>query len=55
MGSLIFQDYAIAGIISTASGAPGLFLQKDTRLYLCFIAKTLQSVTVATKYCKPVE
>jgi hypothetical protein len=55
VGSLLAQDYAIAGAISTTSGAPGLFLRKGTRLYLCFIAETPQSATVATRYCKPVE
>ncbi|MBI5265197.1 MAG: hypothetical protein HY852_25670 [Bradyrhizobium sp.] len=55
LSSLLAKDYAIAGAISTASNLPGLFLRKGSSLYLCFIAETKQSATVATQYCKPVE
>lgn len=55
VGSLLAKDYVIAGAIATASGAPGLFLRNGSRVYLCFIAETPQSATVATQYCKPVD
>jgi len=55
VGSLINQGYDLVGAISTASGAPGLFLRKGERLYFCFVAETPQSKAVTTRYCKPVE
>ena len=55
VSSLINQGYDLAGTISSASGAPGLFLRKGARLYLCFVAETPQSQTVTTQYCKPIE
>jgi hypothetical protein len=52
--SLLKQEFIIVGTITSPAG-PGLFLQKDERLYLCFVAETPQSTTVATRYCKPVQ
>ncbi len=52
--SLLKQDFAIVGAITSPPG-PGLFLQKKERLFVCFVAETPQSRTVATRYCKPVQ
>jgi hypothetical protein len=52
--SLLKQDFAIVGAITSPAG-PGLFLQKKERLFVCFVAETPQSQTVATHYCKPVQ
>ena len=51
--SLLKQQFAVAGAITSPIG-PGVFLQKQDQLYLCFIVETPQSPTVATRYCKPV-
>jgi hypothetical protein len=55
VASLLGKRYTIVGVISTASGAPGLFLQKESSLFACFISETPKSPSVATRYCKPVE
>lgn len=55
VGSLLAQDYAIAGTSATAGGGAGLFLRKGAKLYFCFVAETRESATVSTEYCKPVE
>ena len=52
--SLLAQEFAIVGTIPSTAG-PGVFLQKKDRLFLCFVAETPTSTTVATRYCKPVE
>ena len=52
--SLLKQNFAIVGTITSPAG-PGLFLQKKDRLFICFVAETPQSATVATQYCKPVQ
>jgi hypothetical protein len=51
--SLLKQQFAVTGAITSPIG-PGVFLQKQDQLYLCFIVETPQSPTVATRYCKPV-
>ena len=52
--SLLKQDFVIVGAITSPAG-PGLFLQKKDRLFVCFVAETPRSPTVATRYCKPVQ
>jgi len=52
--SLLKQQFATVGAITSPIGA-GVFLQKGDRLFLCFVAETPQSQTVATRYCKPVQ
>jgi hypothetical protein len=52
--SLLAQDFAVVSSITSPIG-PGLFLQKKDKLFLCFVAETEKSPTIATKYCKPVE
>ena len=52
--SLLSQDFMVVGTITSPVG-PGLFLQRKEKLFLCFVAETEKSVTVATRYCKPVE
>ena len=51
--SLLKQQFAVTGAITSPIG-PGVFLQKQDQLFLCFVVETPQSPTVATRYCKPV-
>jgi hypothetical protein len=51
---LLKDRYLIVGTVPSSAG-PGLFLRKRDKLYLCFVAETPNSATVATQYCKPVE
>ncbi|TBW31868.1 hypothetical protein EYW49_22740 [Siculibacillus lacustris] len=51
--SLLAQGYTIAGILPSPAG-PGIFLQKETNLVVCFVTETPTSTEVATRYCKPV-
>ena len=51
MQSLLKQDFAIVGAITSPAG-PGLFLQKKEQLFVCSVAETPQSQTVATHYRK---
>ena len=52
--SLLGQDFVVVGTMASQIG-PGLFLQKKGRLFLCFVAETEKSMSVATRYCKPVQ
>ncbi len=51
--SLLKQQYVVVGTYPSQIG-PGLFLQKQDQLFLCFISETPQSTAVTTNYCKPV-
>jgi hypothetical protein len=51
--SLLAQGYAVVGTITSQIG-PGVFLQKDATLFLCFVSETPSSEAVTTRYCKPV-
>jgi hypothetical protein len=51
--SLLKQQFIVTGAITSPIG-PGVFLQKQDQLFLCFVVETPQSPTVATRYCKPV-
>ena len=53
--SLLDNGYTVAGVVSSAVGGGGVFLQKGNALVFCFVAETPTSPTVATKYCKPVK
>lgn len=53
VASLLSQGYAVTAAITSPIG-PGLFLQKGSSLYLCFVAETPNSADVSTRYCKPV-
>jgi len=55
VSALMKEGYELVSTIRTTAGSPGLFLRKGTSLYLCFVAETPRSKTVATQYCKPVE
>jgi hypothetical protein len=52
--SLIAEGYEVKGVIPSSAG-PGILLQKDQSLVMCFVAETPESATIATQYCKPVE
>ena len=52
--TLIADGYEIKGVIPSSAG-PGILLQKDQSLVMCFVAETRGSATIATQYCKPVE
>jgi len=52
--SLLKQQFAVVSAVTSPIG-PGLFLQKGDQLFLCFVAETSQSPTVATRYCKQVQ
>ena len=51
--SLLSSGFKIVGVIPSSAG-PGIFLQKDDKLFVCFVSETPKSVDVATGYCKPV-
>ena len=53
--SLMNDGYTIAGIVTSAAGGAGLFLQRGKTLVFCYATETPTSPTVATKYCKPVK
>ena len=53
--SLLKQDFAVVGAMTSAAGGAGLFLHKKDQLLFCFVAETPESPTVKTRYCKPVE
>lgn len=52
--SLLAQDFVAVGAVTSPAG-PGVFMQKKTKMYLCFVSETPQSAVVSTRYCKPVE
>jgi len=54
VASLLGQDFVVVGTMASQIG-PGLFLQKKDKLFLCFVAETEKSASVATRYCKPVQ
>ncbi|MBN9070121.1 MAG: hypothetical protein J0H34_00690 [Rhizobiales bacterium] len=51
--SLIKQGYDVVGVIPSNAG-PGILLESDDGLMLCFVAEKPDSPVVATQYCKPV-
>jgi hypothetical protein len=52
--SLMSDGYTVAGVVTSPAG-PGVFLQKDNALVVCFVAEKPGSPSVDTQYCKPVK
>jgi len=52
--SLMGDGYTVAGVVTSPAG-PGVFLQKDNALVVCFVAEKPGSASVDTQYCKPVK
>ena len=52
--SLMGDGYTVAGVVTSPAG-PGVFLQKDNALIVCFVAEKPGSPSVDTQYCKPVK
>jgi hypothetical protein len=51
--SLLASGFTAVSSISSQAG-PGIFLQKQDKLFLCFVSETPSSSDVSTRYCKPV-
>ena len=51
--SLIGQGYEIKAVMPSNAG-PGIVLQKDTDVVMCFVAEKQGSEDITTQYCKPV-
>lgn len=51
--SLLAEGYTVVSAIPSQAG-PGLFLQKGTSLFACFVSETPSSAALVTRYCKPV-
>jgi hypothetical protein len=51
--SLITDGYTVASAWMSQIG-PALVLQKNDKLYLCFVTERPDTPDIATKYCKPV-
>ena len=52
--SLMGDGYRGAGVVTSPAG-PGVFLQKDNALIVCFVAEKPGSPSVDTQYCQPVK
>ena len=53
--TLMRDGFDVVGPVPTSIGAPGLFMHKADKLYVCFVSETPTSPTLSTRYCKPVE
>jgi hypothetical protein len=51
--SLLSKGYMVVSSFMSTIG-PGLFLQKEDSLYLCFASEKPDTKELTTKYCKPV-
>jgi len=51
--SLLKSGFTVIGVIPSNAG-PGIFLVKGDQLYGCFVAETVKSTEITTRYCKPV-
>jgi hypothetical protein len=51
--SLLSKGYMVVSAFMSTIG-PGLFLQKEDSLYLCFASEKPDTKELTTKYCKPV-
>ena len=51
--SLVSDGYAVASAWMSQIG-PALVLQKNDKLYLCFVMERPDTPDIVTKYCKPV-
>jgi hypothetical protein len=52
--SLVAEGFEVVSAFMTEIG-PGLFLQSEDKLYLCFVTERRETQVIATNYCKPVE
>ena len=52
--SLMSDGYMVAGVVTSPAG-PGVFLQKNNALVVCFVAEKPGSAAVDTQYCNPVK
>jgi len=50
---LLGKGYMVVSSFMSTIG-PGLFLQKEDSLYLCFVSEKPDTSELTTKYCKPV-
>jgi hypothetical protein len=55
VSTLLRDGFDLVGAVPTSIGAPGLFMRKADKLYICFVSETPASPTLSTRYCKPVE
>jgi hypothetical protein len=51
--SLMKKDYDVVGVMPSNAG-PGILLENDDTLMMCFVAETPQSAEITTQYCKRV-
>jgi len=55
VGSLLKGGFNVVAVVPTKIEAPGLILQREREVYMCFVSETPTSKTISTLYCKPVE
>lgn len=51
--SLMKQGYDVVGVVPSNAG-PGILLEDDDKLFMCFVSETPGSPDISTQYCKPV-
>ena len=54
VSELLAEGWTVEGVIMTNAG-PGILLEKESQLTMCFVAETPGSAAITTQYCKPVE
>ncbi len=54
-GPLIKQGFAVVSTNDTHAGGAGVFLQKQDRVYVCYVTETPTSPALTPRYCKPVQ
>lgn len=52
--SLLDDGFAVVSSIWTGNVGPGVFLQKGSSLYLCFVREQAADGPLTTQYCKAV-
>ncbi len=55
LSSLLKRGFNVVAAMPALGGMPGLVLQKEQQVFLCFVSETPTSPTLSTRYCKPVE
>jgi hypothetical protein len=55
VSSLLKRGFTVIAAVPALGGTPGLVLQKEQQVFICFVAETPTSPTISTRYCKPVE
>ena len=53
VAGLMAVGWVVVGIFPSSAG-PGILLQKEQSLEICFVAETPDSADIKTQYCKPV-